>query len=74
MQELRGKASEGPYLEVGEVLCHETVDLTHRQAASPAIPQSHENKNAEKKYEETFRLLIDQLLYLNFLCLDNMGN
>lgn len=53
MQELRGKASEGPYLEVGEVLCHETVDLTHRQAASPAIPQSHENKNAEKKYEET---------------------
>lgn len=31
------------------MFCHETVDLTHRQAASPAVPQSHKNENAGKK-------------------------
>ena len=40
----RGQSSPGtptpgwvPHLEVGEVLLHEAVDLTHRQAASLAV-------------------------------------
>lgn len=38
--------SQSPHLEVGEVLLHETVDLTHRQAASLAALQGHGNQTA----------------------------
>lgn len=38
------------YLEIGEMICHEAVDLTYRQTACFAIPQSQEDENTAKKY------------------------
>lgn len=35
-----------PHLEVREVLLHEAVDLTDREAACPAVLQSHSNQAA----------------------------
>lgn len=42
------ESSAEAHLEVGEVLLHEAVDLTDREAARLAVLQSHSNQTTEE--------------------------